>query len=331
LQESDDSSLAAEIRKQIGSSHRKIVGVVVNAVDDHLLKGDQIDTRWSRDEIKVLPVLLHEAKAAGRIVVMLSDHGHVVDCRAKGQVYEGGERWRIDDGQPSDGELRIHGPRVVIPESKTLIAPWTERLRYGVKKNGYHGGISPQEMVIPIAVLKATEGFPSGWTDTAADLPTWWDLTDPSQPAVAEPVTNLKPIESKPKSTSLPLFDLEDETQAEPPTVVENATGAQTPAWIPALLASPVFEEQKRLGGRAVPSNDVFLRLLSAIEQRGGKITSSALSRAIEFPPTRLRGLLAIAQRVLNVDGFLVLTRDETSDTIELNRALLLKQFDLVE
>jgi hypothetical protein len=331
LQESDDTSLAAEIRKQIGSSHRRVVGVVVNAVDDHLLKGDQIDTRWSRDEIRVLPVLLHEAKAAGRIVVMLSDHGHVVDCRAKGQVYEGGERWRIDEGRPSDGELRIHGPRVVIPESKTLIAPWTERLRYGVKKNGYHGGISPQEMVIPIAVLKANEGLPSGWAEAAADLPAWWDLTDPSQPAAAEPVTNLKPVAPKPKSTSLPLFDLEEEPQADSPSAVEDAAVAQTPAWIRNLLASPVFEEQKRLGGRAVPSNEVFMRLLSAIEQRGGKITSSALSRAMEFPPTRLPGLLAIAQRVLNVDGFLVLARDEVSSTIELNRELLLKQFDLVE
>jgi hypothetical protein len=43
LQELDDASLAADIRNEIGSVHRKIVGVVVNAVDDHLLKGEQID------------------------------------------------------------------------------------------------------------------------------------------------------------------------------------------------------------------------------------------------------------------------------------------------
>jgi hypothetical protein len=176
LQESDDASLAADIRKEIGSSHRKIVGVVVNAVDDHLLKGEQIDTRWSRDEIKVLPVLLHEAKAAGRTVVMLSDHGHVLDCNAKGcQAHEGGERWRMDDGTLADGELRIKGPRVAIPASKSLIAPWTERVRYGIKKNGYHGGVSPQEMVIPIAVLNATDEFPPGWVEAPVDLPTWWD------------------------------------------------------------------------------------------------------------------------------------------------------------
>ena len=103
LQETDDSSLAADIRKEIGSAHRKIVGVVVNAVDDHLLKGEQIDTRWTRDEIKVLPVLLHEAKMAGRTVILLSDHGHILDCNAKGKQYEGGERWRIASCQLSVG------------------------------------------------------------------------------------------------------------------------------------------------------------------------------------------------------------------------------------
>lgn len=44
----------------------------------------------------------------------------------------------------------MSGSRVLMPESKTLIAPWTERLRYGMKKNGYHGGLTPQEMVVPM-------------------------------------------------------------------------------------------------------------------------------------------------------------------------------------
>ena len=55
LQEADDTSVAAEVRGEIAAAHRRVVGVVVNAVDDSLLKGEQIDTRWSRDEIKVLP------------------------------------------------------------------------------------------------------------------------------------------------------------------------------------------------------------------------------------------------------------------------------------
>ena len=329
LHESDDASLAADIRKEIGSSHRRIVGVVVNAVDDHLLKGEQIDTRWSRDEIKVLPVLLHEAKTAGRTVIMISDHGHILDCNAKGQAYEGGERWRMDEGSPADGELRIKGPRVVIPESKTLIAPWTERVRYGIKKNGYHGGVSPQEMIIPIAVLNVSDDFPTGWVEAAVDLPAWWDLAASSMGGEDKPLQKLKPQKPKEKPPGV-LFDLDEEPVQQPSAPAASAVVSIAPEWVATLLSSPVFEEQKRLGGRAVPANEVLSRLLVAIDERGGKITSPALARAIQFSPMRLRGLLAIAQRILNVDGFSVLTRDEASDTVELDRNLLCRQFDLV-
>ena len=337
LQETDDSSLAADIRKEIGSAHRKIVGVVVNAVDDHLLKGEQIDTRWSRDEIKVLPVLLHEAKMAGRTVILLSDHGHILDCNAKGKQYEGGERWRFDETNVSEGELKVSGVRVVIPETQKLIAPWTEKLRYGIKKNGYHGGVSPQEMVIPIAVLNSSNAFPAGWSEAPVDTPLWWDIATSPTSAEPETVLKLKPAEPKPVPSGM-LFNVDELVQQaeNAATVVVIPDSIVTPPkaqaeWISRLLLSHVYEEQKRLGGRSVPADAVITRLLQAIDERGGKITSAALARAIQMPPLRLRGLLAIAQRVFNVDGYEVLSRDDVSDTIQLDRALLLKQFDLVE
>ncbi|MGM0491136.1 MAG: BREX-2 system phosphatase PglZ, partial [Planctomycetota bacterium] len=308
LQETEDSSLAGEVRKEIGSAHRRVVGVVVNAVDDHLLKGEQIDTRWSRDEIKVLPSLLHEAKTARRLVVLLSDHGHVLDCGTEGRPHEGGERWRDDDGKPASDEMAVTGPRVMVTDSKRLIAPWSERVRYGIKKNGYHGGLSPQEMVVPIAVLCATENYPHGWGEAPVDIPNWWEEpSGPSEAKVEEPPA-LKPTEPKPGL----LFDLEGE-EPEVAQVDESRETTRPAAWISALLRSPVFKEQKQLGGRSVPADDVFSRLLAAVDARGGKITSAALARAIEYPPLRLRGLLAVAQRVLNVDGYAVLTRDENS------------------
>jgi hypothetical protein len=102
------------------------------------------------------------------------------------------------------------------------------------------------------------------------------------------------------------------------------------PAWITALLASPILAEQKRLAGRTVPADDLIIKLLTALDRRGGKLTATALARAIEYPSLRLPGLLAVMQRVLNIDGYAVLTRDEASDTIELHRDLLCRQFDLV-
>jgi hypothetical protein len=95
------------------------------------------------------------------------------------------------------------------------------------------------------------------------------------------------------------------------------------------LLASPVFAEQKRLGGRTVPTDEVFSKLLMAIDQRGGKITTAGLANSLRLSLVRLPGFIATAQRVLNVDGFLVLNRDDVSDTIALDRNLLCRQFDL--
>jgi len=366
LQETDDSSLAADIRKEIGSAHRKIVGVVVNAVDDHLLKGEQIDTRWSRDEIKVLPVLLHEAKMAGRTVILLSDHGHILDCNAKGKQYEGGERWRYASDQcsvfsvqqnsesksistenrklktenssenyPEEGELLIAGERVVIPASNKLIAPWTEKVRYGIKKNGYHGGVSPQEMVIPIAVLNSLNDFPAGWSEAPVDTPVWWEIATSLPTTELETVLNLKPVEPKPVPSGM-LFNVDDDSVQGSVFSLQSGKSVQsssktTTAWIEALLASPVYEEQKRLGGRAVPPDTVVAQLLRVIDERSGTMTSAALARAIQMPTLRLRGMLAIVQRVLNVDGYEVLSRDDASETIKLDRALALKQFDLIE
>jgi len=328
LQEEDDAVLANEVRNAISSSHRRVVGVVVNAVDDHLLKGQQIDTRWSRDEIKVLPSLLHEAKVARRLVVLLSDHGHVLDHGTKMGPAEGKERWRTIEVPPQDGEVLVEGSRVMLAEGGKLIAPWTESIRYskGVR-NGYHGGVTPQEMVVPIAVLASTDVYPKGWSEAPDDTPDWWDEPLSEEVGTREPPPKIKPI--KPKPTGL-LFDIEKD---QPKTKVETEQETsieQSPDWVTALLASPIYDGQKQNAGRNLPAEDVLNRLLTVLDGRGGKMTSAALARAINYPPVRLRGLLAVVQRVLNIDGYAVVTRDESSDTIELNRDLLCKQFDLV-
>jgi hypothetical protein len=324
LQETDDAVLALDVRKEIASDRRKIVGVVVNAVDDHLLKGDQLDICWSRDEIKVLPALLHEARIARRIVVLLSDHGHVLDCHAEGRQWAVcGERWRVSTGDPAGDELLVQGQRVLV-EGHKLIAPWSERVRFGIKKNGYHGGLTPQEMVVPIVVMSSTDDYPAGWQEQAVGAPDWWDAPTPKTSSEGQPPPKLK--KSPAAASKGLLFDEFDDDERQP---AEETAGAAHPEWVSRLITSPVFHEQKRLGGRVVPGDEVFARLLSLLDERGGKLTSTALARAMEYPVFRLPNLLAQLQRVLNIDGYPVLGRDESSDTVELNRGLLLKQFDL--
>jgi len=306
LREKDhDVLLANEVLSTIAATQHRVVGVVINAVDDHLLKGEQIDTRWSLDEIKILSTLLHEARMSQRLVIFLSDHGHVLDYKTPGRSYEGGERWRFDDGQPGDNEFQLSGTRVVIPESKTLIAPWTERLRYGAKKNGYHGGITPQEMVVPIAVLCSTGSYPIGWVEAPVDTPYWWE----EQASYAS------------------NFDLAAEK-----LMLNGQTdfGQQVPEWLTALLTSPIYHAQKKLAGRLAPADNVFTEVLVALNNQGGKMTSAMLARTVTCPSTKLHELLTVIQRVLNIEGYAVLTYNKAFDLVELNQDLLCQQFNLI-
>lgn len=116
---------------------------------------------------------------------------------------------------------------------------------------------------------------------------------------------------------------------AEPPLSSVERIGDAPAGWIPRLLASALFESQIRMGGRNPPTNDLIEKLLCALDQRGGKLTSAALARALDFPDGRLRGLIAKLEPILNREGEMVLQLDELSETVELNRDLLLMQFEL--
>ena len=93
------------------------------------------------------------------------------------------------------------------------------------------------------------------------------------------------------------------------------------------------FEHRERgaLGHRGLPDDTKVEQFLQVLDSHGGKMTEVALSRALSLPELRLRGLVAQMSRLLNLDDYLVVSRDEASSTVELNRTLLLKQFDLVE
>jgi hypothetical protein len=198
--------LSGELYNAIESEKNQVIGLVLNAVDDLLSKGDQVDIAWTCDRIKVLEPILQAAHNAERLVVLTSDHGHVLHHGTQYQSAKGGERWRVDDGNPQDGELQISGERVIPAEGTSIIAPWTEKRRYSsTKKNGYHGGITPQEMLVPIAVLATSEKHPQAWQPQAIQVPQWWNLESFS----AAEATPEPPVTSAPDDkalSSLPLF-----------------------------------------------------------------------------------------------------------------------------
>ncbi len=316
LSERDGIGLSEEVRRAIHEK-RPVVGVVVNAIDDHLLKGDQLNMGWSIERVPLLQQLLAAAIAADRVVVMTSDHGHIIEHNTETIRQEGSDRYRSNQGTPESRELEVKGERVAPFASGGFIAPWSERIIYTSRKNGYHGGISPQEVLVPLAVLAQEKNLPAGWVGVAQRLPDWWfaggAASETKKPTQSTPV----PAVAK-EVTGLPLFD---------PRTIPTSTEAD---WIWVLLKSDVFKSQLSLAGRVAPSAEIIRKILEAIEERGGSVLLVALSSRTGVPEFRLPGILSNLRRILNVEGYPVLSIDDSSRTVRLNRELLKSQFDLL-
>ncbi|MDL1950537.1 BREX-2 system phosphatase PglZ, partial [Acidobacteria bacterium ACD] len=284
----------------------RVVGVVVNAVDDSLDKGDQVLPRWSLGYIPILGNLLDAAESAGRVVVVTSDHGHVAgEGTVLRTVPESGERSRPPVPPAGDGEVLASGPRVLAPGGKVVMA-WSEAVRYAPKKAGYHGGATPQEAVVPVSVLTRRETPPKGWGFLPPETPDWWEEAAAGGLAAggAAPASGVQ----------VPLFGPHAE---------------KAKSVVPALLASEAFRSQLDSARRTGLTEEHARKVLAALEARGGTMTRTALARELNVPELRVDGLTAALRRVLNVEGYPVLSADESGSAVVLNLDLLVTQFEL--
>jgi PglZ domain len=323
LTRDDRVGLSNDILNEIASA-RKVVGAVINAVDDHLHSGDQLFVAWDLSKLPLLEQLLVAAKQAGRWVVVTSDHGHVLDYQSIFRRSEAGaDRYRTAEQPPEADEVLIQGFRVGKTLGGRFVAPCSEKIYYASRKNGYHGGVAPQELIVPLAVLAADTFDVGTWVPVPLHVPSWWS----DETAAVEARTAATLVVEKPKPApeakvkaqeELPLFAATREPKSPP-----------TAAWISRLLTSTLFAKQCELAGRTAPRKDQVRLILVALNDRGGVILKNALSQRVQVPGLRMNGVLAVLRRILNIDGYPVLTVDEDGETIRLNRQLLLKQFEL--
>ena len=324
-----DSNLSPEVRAALANPQQRIVGVVYNAVDDHLSGPDQLLQRWSLEDLRLLLPLLREARDARRVVVVTADHGHLLEDGT--HLVTGGEsdRWRVGDRSDDGKEVVLQGGRTVTTDgSKAVVCLWGEGTRYAGRKNGYHGGVSPQELTVPMSVLAPAGMALAGWQPALPAQPDWWDL---AAFLPAEPIAGTAPVKRAAPRRAVP----DPQPQAalfgpdEAPILVQHAPAADPIDWIAALLASPVYASQRQLAARVALPDTQMRRLLEALAERGGKLSRAALAQRLGVPEMRLGGLLSAVRRLLNVDQSAVLVVDETAGTVDLNRPLLLQQFVL--
>lgn len=323
----DAGNLAQEIRTAIANQKQQVVGVVYNAVDDHLNGPDQLNQRWALEDLRLLLPLLREAREARRMVIITADHGHLLEDGT--MQIPGGEsdRWRLGRTEASPDEMAISGGRVFTSDgSNAVVCLWGESSRYAGRKNGYHGGLSPQELTVPLSVFAPLGSSLVGWSPAPPSQPDWWELPPLMQSKQPVPVS-VPPAKPARKRSSVPLeaqvglfadLDL-------PLPAVEEAT----PDWISLLLASPVYASQRQLAARVAVPDDKMRLLLEALAERGGKLSRTALANRLSLAEIRIGGLLSAVRRMLNVDQAAVLMVDEAAGSVELNIALLQQQFNL--
>ncbi|MDB5350150.1 MAG: PglZ protein [Planctomycetota bacterium] len=312
-----------ELSGAILSPTRKVVGVVLNAIDDRLAGAQQIRDDWTIGRIGPLGPLLKLARDSGRVVILASDHGHVWHRPdARHVSAEGGGRWRPTGGALAEDEILLAGNRVRDGlGGHSVVVPWSERVRYGRPQNGYHGGATPQEMLCPLVILADQSSAYSGLFPCEYPRPDWWSSAPTKSAPIAEEATIARPSPPKRPPT---LFDnIRDDAD------VPKAGAAKGDGWLNRLFSSQVYKDQKGLIRRHAPEDEVVRRALAVLEAGGGLMTPAAFSNAAAIPAARLDGLVARIQRLLNVDGYEILDLNRSENKIELNVAKLRRQFDL--
>lgn len=313
-------ALSPEVQAAISDPTQRVVGVVVNAIDDHLNRGDQVRVEWAAATLRPLRWLLEAAADAQRLVLVTADHGHVLDrgrSRYRPLVGDGGERWRVGPPPAGEDEVEVAGPRVLLGDGPVIL-PADDRLRYGGSKHGYHGGATPEEVIVPVTVLGRF--VPDLWTYQPPDTPSWWTTAGPTSPPLPPARVVPRPAPA-PSAGQDQLFN--PATLAPPSVPVAAAT------WVDALLASPAFVAQRARVRLPRPIADERLRLyLTPLGGPGSGATIDVLSVATGEPLDSVRLALSALQRLLNADGTEVLAV-RADGSVTLNRELLAVQFEV--
>lgn len=334
----DGQALSSVVRSALDDQSQRVVGIVVNAIDDHLSGGSQVLTGWGLDDIRHLRDILDLARDSDRVVVITADHGHVLDggrsTPRSTTAPERGDRWRGAYEPAGAGELDVHGHRVV-GGGGHIVVPIDEQIRYGGKKHGYHGGLTPQEVLVPLGVFSRPHVSLPGWNPVVSIEPEWWPVgalptvtiePDPEIVETAPPVTPTPPKRAKAKAVPATIELFEPTSPVVFPDVaVALISGSQD--WVNALFGSPIFADQREAAARQPISDERLRSLLRAIRKAGFSLTRDRLTLDVGGQPARLRGEITTLRRLLNVEGYEVFADDGT--TLTLNPELLATQFGL--
>lgn len=306
-------------------SRYRTVAVVLNAVDDALGKGrSSSGPEWTPEDIPGLTEVLGRARETGRFVLLVSDHGHVLE---NGSIHRpatgGGARWRPENSAVEPDEVLVSGPRVLTESGRVVLAA-VEGLRYGNAAAGYHGGATLAEVAIPlIGLVPPGVEIPEGWSVRVGGAPDWWDGHETPTPDVVVPAPPRKPPRRKPAvQEGDGLFDAPAAPEAPAPAAAVPTSRGQK------LIAGAAFRQaHSGAASRSVPEPAVFAAVVDLVLNAGGRTPASTVAAGIGRQVGRLRGLITVMAQVLNRDSYPVISLVDGGAFVAVDRELLDRQF----
>ncbi len=319
---SDDAATAVR-------SQQRIVGVVVNAIDDQLSGSAQMRVTLSSESIRPFKGLIDAAESAGRLVLLSSDHGNIssqrfvgVAVRPTSRELEGidnrGARYRLlaSGEAPAADEVELPSGALKAPNGITRVAAAvSETVRYSsVLHAGEHGGATLAEAIAPFVLLAPRGLLPElknlHVEETPVSPPRFWERDDlrpapiPPPEAAAPPMAAPTELhDKKPKQASFPF-------QGEAP---ELASG---------LFKSKLFREQTRHLGESELVE--VRRAIEVLLRQGGQMTWEKLATELDLgKAVRVPGFVDRLERVLNYGGDMVIEADRRTQRVTIDRPLL--------
>jgi PglZ domain len=335
-------------------SKARIVAVVVNAIDDQLKGSRQMRVPCDLEHIKPLGPLLQEATEAGRAVLLVADHGHVLGARMSSvnAPDAGAKRWRPlgADDTPGPNEVCVSADSTWRPRGKARVALlFRETEAYGGSSHvGEHGGASLAEVVSP-AILVASDRLrqrvqiEEGEDDEALEVtpfpsPPWWDLrvrrvAERTAPVDATPGPEPSPAPAR--QLVIPLVDVappkppkERRGPSRPPAAPAGAlaeTGSPRPLASAMLARSKLLKERQReRGSEPRAAMMAWVDLLAAHE---GRMAAKLFAREAGLLAHQAAGAVSEMGEWLNVDTYQVVTYDRAAQEVELKLNLFQELF----
>lgn len=321
-----DGTVSPDVLRAIAEADR-VVGVVVNAIDDQLKGSAQLRVSLTRDHIVPLRALLEAAESAGRLVLLCSDHGNISSLRFIGapvrathaeEGVESGARYRLlrEKQKAETDEVELPFGALPAPKGYDRVAvAVAETVRYTLLLHaGEHGGASLAEAVAPFVLLAPRGLIPEleklGVHERPLTVPIFWDrdgLPPSEVPVPPVPDGRRKPAKKEPlNQAALPFAD-------------------PIRAQLDDLFKSKLFLAQTE--GVAESTVADVKRVVELLMRHGGVLSWDKFAVELGIDTNgrgaRVPGYIDKLERVLNFGGDAVIEADRPSQRVMLDRNLL--------